>query len=278
MKRERGLDMNRGKITAIAIALGVFAAPALAAEESLLPGIPGEFSANVAITTDYVFRGISQSDEAPAIMGGFDYNANLIDQAGPVNGIGMYLGAWASNVDFDDTDAVDTNGDGVADIIDPDGASIELNYYGGLNWEFDILPGLGWSVGAIYYDYAGSDGSLEYDYVEVDGGLGYDFGLAAVSTHVYFSPDYFGAGTHEAWYFSGDVEIPLPRTISLTGHVGHLDNKAGQRYVDWKIGLSAMLWGFGAEVAYYDTDESMTECAATDLCEPRGVFTLSREF
>jgi uncharacterized protein (TIGR02001 family) len=308
MKHERGLDMNRGKITAIAISLGLLAAPALAAEESVtteeesvttevqhhhhhpqrppmagpegsvIPWIPGAFSANVAMTTDYVFRGISQSDEAPAVQGGFDYSASLLDQAGPVNGVGMYLGAWASNVDFDDTDAVDTNGDGVADIVDPDGASIEIDYYGGLNWEFAFLPGLGWSVGAVYYDYPGSDGSLQYDYVEADGGLSYDFGLAAASAHVYFSPNYFGANTYEAWYFSGDLEIPLPRTFSLTGHIGRMDIKNSQRYVDWKIGLAAEIFGFGAEIAYYDTDETMTECAATDLCDPRGVFTLSRSF
>ena len=36
-------------------------------------GLPGKFSANVALTSEYLFRGLSQTDDAPAIQGGFDY-------------------------------------------------------------------------------------------------------------------------------------------------------------------------------------------------------------
>jgi len=50
----------------------------------------GEISANVALTTDYVWRGISQNQEDPALQGGFDY----------AHDSGFYLGAWAANVNF----------------------------------------------------------------------------------------------------------------------------------------------------------------------------------
>ena len=48
-------------------------------------------SANVAFTSDYVWRGMTQSD-GPAIQGGFDYEADG----------GFYAGIWGSNVNFND--------------------------------------------------------------------------------------------------------------------------------------------------------------------------------
>ena len=54
-----------------------------------------QISGNVALTTDYRFRGISQSDEELAIQGGFDA------EFGP----GFYIGTWGSSVDFDSNDA-----------------------------------------------------------------------------------------------------------------------------------------------------------------------------
>lgn len=48
-----------------------------------------ELSANVALTTDYIFRGFSQTEEGPAIQGGFDVTYKM-----------FYAGVWASNLDF----------------------------------------------------------------------------------------------------------------------------------------------------------------------------------
>jgi hypothetical protein len=53
--------------------------------------------ANVALTTDYVWRGISQTQKAPAIQGGFDL----------AHDSGLYIGVWASNVNFVDDDTSD---------------------------------------------------------------------------------------------------------------------------------------------------------------------------
>jgi len=50
------------------LALSLTAAPAFA--EDSLPEIPGSFSGDVAITSDYTSRGLTQSDEKPAIQGG----------------------------------------------------------------------------------------------------------------------------------------------------------------------------------------------------------------
>ena len=58
------------------------------------------FSGNAGIVTDYVYRGISQTDEGPAVQGGFDVGHSS----------GLYAGIWGSNVDFNDEDeAYDEN-------------------------------------------------------------------------------------------------------------------------------------------------------------------------
>ncbi|MFB3115989.1 MAG: TorF family putative porin, partial [Gammaproteobacteria bacterium] len=74
---------------------------------------PHEFSANVALSTDYLFRGISQTDGNPAISGGFDYSYSPV---------GIYAGIWASNVDFSGCCGDDDN--------------IEIDYYGGIGGDF----------------------------------------------------------------------------------------------------------------------------------------------
>jgi uncharacterized protein (TIGR02001 family) len=56
--------------------------------------IPGSFSANVSVVSEYFFRGLSQTDDAPALQGGFDYSVEL---AKPIS---LYAGVWGSNVDF----------------------------------------------------------------------------------------------------------------------------------------------------------------------------------
>ena len=58
---------------------------------------PHEFSANVALSTDYRFRGISQTTEDPALSGGFDYSYTPF---------GFYAGVWASNLDFGEDTSV----------------------------------------------------------------------------------------------------------------------------------------------------------------------------
>ncbi|MEO1474307.1 MAG: TorF family putative porin, partial [Pseudomonadota bacterium] len=72
------------KTASLAVVMGIGATGTAAAE--------GEFSGNVTLTSDYVWRGISQSNEDLAIQGGFDY----------ANGM-FYAGTWASSIDFEFT-------------------------------------------------------------------------------------------------------------------------------------------------------------------------------
>jgi len=196
-------------------------APVVSAEDS-----PHEFSANVALSTDYRFRGISQTTEDPALSGGFDYSYSPI---------GFYAGVWASNLDFGE----DTS----ANPALVDDADLEIDFYGGFAGD---LNGIGWDIGGLYYYYPGSDtgpGVADYDYFEVYGSLGYDFGSFNIGGGVNYSPDYFFE-SGDATYVYGDVGVPLPVAgLNLAGHVGHqwIDDNAQfgtPDYTDWIIGLS----------------------------------------
>ncbi|RMD68756.1 MAG: hypothetical protein D6819_08605 [Gammaproteobacteria bacterium] len=206
------------------------------------------FSANVALATDYPFRGISQTDEEPAIQGGFDFNHES----------GLYLGTWASNVDFNDGDE----------------AQMELDLYGGFAKEFS---GIGVDVGLIYYAYPGAASDLDYDFLEIYGGLSYSIASIKYS----YSNDYF-AGSGTSGYLEGGVDIPLPQDFSLGLHIGRQwideeDTFGTPDYTDWKIAVSKEIAGFGFELSYVDTDLSDKECfGGTDLCDARGMFILSK--
>ena len=109
-----------------------------------------EVSGNVALTSDYKFRGISQSDSAPSIQGGFDV---AFDN-------GVYIGTWGAAVDFDC--AIDTCG-GL-------NGGIELDYFAG--FAADINESVSYDIGYIYYDYPQDEGLLG-DYGEIYGSLSF---------------------------------------------------------------------------------------------------------
>ena len=237
-------------LTTAAIALLSLGGSAMAAEP--FGEIPGEFSANIGFTNDYVFRGITQSDEKWALQGGIDY----------VHDIGIYVGGWGSNVDFDDGDE----------------ATVEIDVYGG--WAGEI-EGISLDVGAIYYLYPGADSNLDYDYWELAGSVGYDFEIFSAGAGVNFSPDYF-AGSGTFWRPFGEVEVPLPYDFTLSGHIAYnsIDDEAAfgvPDYLDYGVSLAYNLYGFDLSVSWVDTDlDEPTECAAA--CDDLFVFLVSRSF
>ena len=223
----------------------------LAARADDATGIPGDFSANVGIVSEYAFRGVQQSDENLAIQGGFDWSHDS----------GVYAGVWGSNVDFNDGDE----------------ANVEIDLYAGYAGGFS---GFTYDVGILYYAYPGADNDLNYDYVEGKFTLGYDFGVLALSGSIFYSPEFF-ADSDDAVYYSGDVEVPLPYDFTLTGHIGRqtIDDNAAfalPDYTDWGIGIGYTLAGFDLSATYIDTDLSDSECA--DGCDGRVIFGISRSF
>lgn len=108
----------------------------------------GPISANVALTSNYIFRGVTQNNEDPALQGGFDYEHKS----------GFYTGVWGSNVDF--------GGD----------ESTEIDIYGG--WGFDVGGGVSLDFGVILYRFFGGDTASNSDIEEAYAGVSlYGFDL-----------------------------------------------------------------------------------------------------
>lgn len=206
-------------------------------------GIPGTFSANVALTSEYLFRGLSRTDDAPAIQGGFDYEIDVIKPST------LYLGIWGSNVDFNEPGSVD-------------GATIEIDLYGGLKGKIG-RTGLSWDVGFIYYAFPGAASGLNYDFWEIKGAVGYDFGVASLTGSINYSADNFG-NSGEAAYTKLAVNVPVPgvKGLSVSGHIAEQyierDSAFGTAdYIEVNVGATYSIPGlFDVSMNYSDTDIS----------------------
>lgn len=241
-------------ISALALACAAVATAANAEEADM---VPGEFSGNVALTSDYLFRGISQTDESPAIQGGFDW----------AHDSGVYLGVWASNVDFNDGDQ----------------ATVEVDWYGGYAGS---VGGLSYDLGAIYYAYPNASVARDYNFWEGALSLGYDLtNSLSIGVAYNYAPDFY-AESGEAHYLSGSLDYTIPVALSpaLSASLGHqwIDNNAAYGvpdYLTWSVGLSVDVEGFTLSATYSDTDIGKAQCiGGTDLCAARGVFAVSRSF
>jgi len=234
------------KLLLLGASVFVMSAPALAEEDM----IPGEFSTTIGFTSEYSFRGLSQSNEGPAVQGSVDWSHDS----------GFYAGVWGSSVEFTD-------------------ASIETDIFAGYSGE---IEGFAYDLGGIYYAYPGADSDLNYDFWEAAFSLGYDFDVASVSAAVNYSPEFF-ADSGDATYVAGYLDVPLPflpLDTALSGSVGHQwidDNTAYgvDDYTDWGIGLTSNVEGFDLSLRYIDTSLDETEDCA-DGCEERVIFSISK--
>lgn len=228
------------KTLSIAIAMAVAGISSVASAEDNM-GL--EFSANVALTSDYVFRGYSQADEDPAIQGGFDV----------AHSSGIYAGVWASNVESDP-----------AANVNYDGASVEIDTY--IGWGGEVGP-VGVDVGWLRYNYPGTNTSAN-DTDEWHIGVSKDIGPVSAGLTYNYSSDFF-ADDNEAEY----IDLSLGTTVGpvdVAAHYGWTDTDGGD-YEDWSLGVSKELGGFGFDLTYTDTDVS-----GTPEAEDRVVFTISK--
>lgn len=229
-----------------------FAAPAHAQSQQnggLLPQGWGNLSATLGATSDYRFRGISKTDENPAVQGSLDW----------AHDSGVYLGVWGSNVDFFD-------------------ANVEIDAYGGYTFASN---GYNFDLGAIYYWHPDADDSLDYDFVEAKAAVSRDLGFATGTAALNFSPDYF-ASSGPSTYVSAGLDVPVMDTgFTVNGGAGYqwIDDETAfgaPDYADWSLGASYTLYGFDLGLKYQDTNISDRRC--NDLCDATAIFTVSRSF
>lgn len=253
------------KISLIATMMLFYLPVASYAEDS-----PHEFSANVAYVTEYMYRGLTQSNEDFAIQGGLDYSYAPW---------GFYLGTWASSLEFGDT--VDANGNPA------DETTTEIDFYGGFGGEFS--NGISWDLGGLYYFYPSTDdaatGGFDQDFFEVYGNLGYTFGGVqfepSIGVGVAWSPDYYGEDD-DSVYVNGTLDLSLPYDFGISFLVGHLDvegdkfSPGGYDYTHYVVGINKSWNIFGFDLSYHDTSDE-TDCGGDDACEAV-VFTVSASF
>ncbi len=217
---------------------------------------PHSFSANVGLFSDYIYRGISQTERGPAVQGGFDYAYDAGD-------VDAYLGVWGSNVEF---------GGG-------DDNSLELDVYGGLTGEL-LNSGIGWDVGGIYYIYP-KDDSDSLDFGEAYLGLDYTFQDAplapTLATYVYYSPDFSG-NTGDAYYINPSLGLSLPHDFSLNLSYGYQDVDDIGNYSNWSVGVSRDISIFTLGLSYSETFDDDDFCTGNPNCDDTFVFSVSSSF
>jgi uncharacterized protein (TIGR02001 family) len=205
-----------------------------------------QVSGNLSLTSDYRFRGISQSQNAPAVQGGVDY----------AHSSGLYIGNWNSSV---------------SSQVYANGAGVESDLYAG--YKKDIYKGLTLDVGSYNYFYpratATRTGS-NFDTYEAFVGLGY--GPVAVKYSQTLGNGYFGTvNAKNTNYTQADIAQsfePLSaklKNLSFLAHYGRTNvaNSSNLDYNDINVGLGYALpkdWSVNAK---YYTNSSMTSTFQT---------------
>lgn len=207
--------------------LAALSAPAFAQEAPVEEAAAEEsdlFSFNIGIVSDYAFRGVSQTNEGPALQGGVDF----------AHESGFHAGVWASNVDF----------------VDNDGANYEVDL--AVGWAHDINDTLSFDATLVYYAYLDQSA---YEYLELilDLGVGDYFAF-----QVGYSNDVFNSG-EAGTYVGMSGSYPLPWwELTMAGGVGHYDlnDALGDSYNDFNFGFSKPIGPLTVGVSYiYATDD-----------------------
>lgn len=240
--------MLRKKLLAAAV-VSAFALPgAVLAEEA---ASPHSLTGNLTFTTDYVFRGVSQTNEDAAVQGGFDYAHSPT---------GLYVGTWASNVSF------------------PPG-SLELDVYGGWTRTWGDF---GVNVGLLHYDYPGNS-ALNTDELYVGGSWKW-FTLKYSST---ISDAAFGVlDAKGTGYAELNFSYTLPHDYVLGAHYGTtmFDGQAVPGtpndqldYDDYKVSVARAIAGYNFALAYTGTDYDPAG-GTPDIFDDRIVFSVTKTF
>jgi uncharacterized protein (TIGR02001 family) len=215
---------------------------------------------NFGITSDYRFRGISQTDGDPAFQGGFDV----------AHSTGLYVGTWGSNVS--------------TWAAGPDSATkLEIDLYGGYKTE---VAGIGLDVGAISYMYPGSkngaSGGGNYFANTNEAYVGLTYGPVTFKTSYVLGKNYFAStgGLDASGTIYYDLTLTQELMPKLTGsvHAGYTDYKLdGQvtggklSYGDYSLGLAYDLGSgltAGAKYYYNDTNGGTTAWAVGNGSKP----------
>ena len=245
--------------------LGALAAPSFVFAADAAPAPDLTVAYNVGLYSQYIFRGLTQTDRNPALQGGVDLTHSS----------GFYLGAWGSNISWltDPYLAGSTKDNSVY----KSGGNLEVDIYGGFRTD---IKGVGVDLGVLQYWYPGTERGKAAGYAganttEVYGALSYGWVQGKLS--VVASEDAWGFGktntvTKDArgtYYAELNATIPIGELVGggiLSGVTGtaHIarqefsDSVFAASYTDYKLGL-AKAFENGVNVGGYWTSTSGTK-------------------
>jgi uncharacterized protein (TIGR02001 family) len=208
------------------------------------------FGGSLVATTDYVFRGLSQTRGDPALQGDVHYRGSA----------GWFAGAWVSNIDPE------------ADYI----GGVELNAYAGWTW----APTPDWSTRVSYvrYLYPEARKGTNYDYGELTGTVGYrDRFFATLG----WSPDMVRT-THAGYDQRGNslsyelsLRQPVWRWLGVAAGVGYYDltDVVGDSYWSWNATVTATFGSLELDLARFANDATAQQLFGRDMAADRWALT-----
>lgn len=216
--------------------------PAIMAQED-----DKNWSVDLTFTSDYRFRGISQTQNDPALQVGAGY---AFDN-------GFYIGTWASNVDF----------------VDGDGANFELDAFAGYTLTFADDWALDGQV--IRYLYPGNDSTPRYHYTEVIGALSWK---DMISATVGYSNDVFNS-SETGIYYALSGSYPVYEDISMSAAIGNYDLKdvAGGSYTHYELGVAKDFGPLSTSLTYHYNNGNL-ESFWGENNDSRFVFAIGTSF
>jgi uncharacterized protein (TIGR02001 family) len=210
----------------IALAIGSLTS---VAQAQTAPAAPeSTLSYNVGVTTDYRYRGISQSRLQPALQGGVDY----ADKSG------FYVGAWASSIKW----IKDAGGNG----------NTEVDLYGGYK---GAVGDVAYDVGFLRYEYPTNKLAVSANTNEIYGAA--TFGPATLKYSHAVSNLFGFANSKNSYYLDLSAAFDLGDGFSLVPHVGYqsVKNNGAYSYTDYSLTLGKDLGnGLSASAALVGTD------------------------
>lgn len=211
--------MSLRKTLALATALfALSAAPALAQDDE-----GPTISFNLGAATDYVFRGVSNTDENPQLFGGADLTSGM-----------FYAGVWVSNVDYDDsTDA-------------------EFDLYAGIT---PTLGAVSLDLGVLYYGYIDAPSGADLDYIELQAKATVPAGPMTLGAGLYYVPDSYG-GVDTSMYYEVNADYAVGEKLSFSAALGRQTFDGAGDYTTWNAGIGyALTDNIGVDLRYHDTDK-----------------------
>ncbi len=218
------------------LALALSAALPVIAQAAEEAKSPHSLTGNVTFASEYIYRGIGQTNRKPAVQAGFDYGHSS----------GIYLGTWGSNVSW------------VSDTATTESNSVELDFYGGYKGS---AGDIGYDVGVLQYYYPGtySPGFNRPHTTEGYVSVGYKT-VSLKYSHSF--TDLFGAKTPTGGDTKGSGYIDLSGSyevgagVTVSAHVGYqkVADFSDASYTDWKLGASKEIAGLTWGLAYIGTN------------------------